>query len=419
MNVKEFKLPEGVQFSENEQKAMTALSGWIAEIFSDYAKGQKTEDDFMKAVGDKLEASGFSESTLKSLQDSLRKQGETLNSLKEAANSPAVNISGLKGEFYKQFDNLKKAIKEGKENFRVKAIDEHIPDRIHTTANTVTTTTGAQIEEIIANDPNLYLKRRDRQYIHDIANVSYVQEVPEVYTFWEEGDETGVIGIVTENGLKPQVKLSLIKNQVEAKKAAGYIVVTEELMKWRPRAWAAVQRLFRDKVYRDYENLLTTQMLTNATSYIGTPLDGTITAPTDFDALIATILQGEQLNFQFDTLVINPADKWRLAMTQTPNGMFILPYIQNGGQFGLLGLRVITTNKVTAGTFLIGESGTWNIEEEAPSLRTGLVNDDLIHNRMTIVGEIFFLSYVPSNNAGGWVQGNFANIKEALSAPAA
>jgi hypothetical protein len=44
------------------------------------------------------------------------------------------------------------------------------------------------------------------------------------------------------------------------------------------------------------------------------------------------------------------------------------------------------------------------------------VNDDLVHNRMTIVGELFFLSYVPSNNAAGFVMGDFADIKSALSA---
>ena len=122
------------------------------------------------------------------------------------------------------------------------------------------------------------------------------------------------------------------------------------------------------------------------------------------------------LNYQPNVLVINPADKWKLAMTTTPNGMLILPYIQNGGDFGLLGLRVITTNAIVSGEFLVGESGTWFIEEESPRLRTGLVNDDLIHNRMTLVGEIFFISYIPSNNAGAWLLGEFEDIREALTA---
>ena len=196
-------------------------------------------------------------------------------------------------------------------------------------------------------------------------------------------------------------------------------MVTEEVLKWRQRVWAQILRLFQDKVGRDYEDKLTLDMLVNASAYTSTPLDDTIAEPTDFDAIIAAVLQLENLNYQPDVLVINPADKWKLAMTQTNNGMFILPYIQQGGQFGLLGLKVVTTTKINAGSFLVGEGGTWFIEREAEQIRTGLVNDDLIHNRMTIVGEIFYLSYVPSNNAGSFVSAKFADVKEALKVPAA
>ena len=118
--------------------------------------------------------------------------------------------------------------------------------------------------------------------------------------------------------------------KVDAKKAAGYIVVTEEMLKWRSRAWAQIQRLFNDKVWRDYEKLLTEDLLSNATAYTTTVLDDTIAAPTDFDAIVASVLQLESLEYRPDVLIINPADKWKLALTQANNGTFILPYIQNG-----------------------------------------------------------------------------------------
>ena len=414
-----FALPEGVDFTENEKKGLSALADHFNKQFQEFTKGTIDKAEALEKMDEKLkswgETNGVDKSTLEKMRESLKEQGKALESLKEQAKAPAAKLGGLKAAFYEKFDDLAKAVKEKRENFLVKAVDGHDDDLIHTTDNVITTTTGSFLPEDVRNDPNLVLKRRDREYIHDIASVSVVEKVPEVFTFTEEGDAEGNIAVITENGLKPQVHLSLIKNQVEAKKAAGYIVVTEEVLKWRSRAWAAILRLFRDKVYRDYEDILTTQMLGEAVSYIGTPLDGTIENPTNFDAVIAAILQLEQLNFQPNTMVINPADKWKLAMTTTPNGMFILPYIQQGGSFALLGLRVITTNKVAAGTFLLGESSTWFIEEEPPQVRTGLVNDDFIHNRMTIVGEIFFLSYVPSNNAGAWVSGSFADIKEALA----
>jgi len=414
VKVKKFELPDDVQLSDNEQKLMTSLTGWMAENFTDFAKGQKTEDELIKSIGDKFETMGFKEDTLKTLKDSLKTQGEALTKLKERANYAGPELKGFEKAFNENFKDFQTAVKNKQVGFEIKAIAETDNDMVVTTSNVITTTSGSFLPEIVGNDPNLYLKRRNRRFLGDIATRTIVDEVPEIFTFWEEGDENGEIAIIQENTLKPQVELGLIKNQVHAQKAAGFIVITEEVIKWRKRAWAAIQRLFRDKVVRDYENKLTTTLVTNASNYVGTPLDGTIANPTDFDAIIATILQGELLNFSYDTTVLNPTQKWQLAMTQTPNGMFILPYIQNGGEFGLLGLDVITSNDVPAGEFYIGESDTWFIEEENPTIRTALINDDARYNRMSVFGEIFFLSYIPSNNAGAWVHGNFANIKEAL-----
>jgi len=186
-------------------------------------------------------------------------------------------------------------------------------------------------------------------------------------------------------------------------------------MKWRTRAWASIQRLFRDKVMRDFQNKLTDKLLPSASMYIGTPLDGTIEEPNDIDAILAGIAQLESLNFYPDSLVLNPVDKWRISMLKDLSGAYLLPLIAQDGTFRITPLNIITSNKVAAGKYLMGESGLWKVEREEPRLRTGLVNDDLIKNRFTIVGEIFFLSYVPSNNEGGFLLGDFNEIKEALA----
>lgn len=419
--VMSFKVPENADFTEEERKSLNLVFGSLSEQFTEqfksFAEGTISKDDVLKKMDEKLkswgEENGISKEKLEKMSEMLKEQGQTLTSLKEQK-IPYKNAVGLKAEFEKRYDELVSAIKNKKSGFVIKAVDEHTDGKIQTTVNSISTTSGAMLSDSVEYSDQLFMKRRGREYIHDIANVTQVSEVPETFVFDEEGTEDGSIAIVAENGLKPQVHLSLVRNQVNAKKAAGYIVVTEEMIKWRSRLWAQIQRLFRDKVSRDYEKLLTEDLMTNAVSYTTTPLDGTIEDPTDFNAIIAGVLQLENLEYMPDVLVINPADKWKLAMTESKNGTLILPYIQQGGEFSLLGLRVITTTRVEAGSFIIGESSTWFIEEELPRLRTGLVNDDFLHNRMTIIGELFFLSYVPSNNAGSFVKGNFATIKESL-----
>lgn len=414
--MKELELPQGVEFTEKEKAGLTAVVKHLNAQFGDFCKGMITEQGMIDKLSEGLkswgEENGCSKAEMEKLQGIVKSQGAAITALKEKA-SVGVQSFGLKSAFDKEFENLKNAVKERKAGFVVKAVSEHDAGKIITTGS-ITSTTGASLFENDVMNSELFLKRRGRQYIHDIANVTRVAEVPENYSFYEEGSETGAIAIVDENGLKPMVNLTLVKNHVEPQKAAGYITVTEEMMKHKDIAWGHIQRLFSDKVWRDYEKQLTTSMFQNAAAYTTTALDDTIANPTEFDAIIAAMLQLESLNFQPDVLVINPADKWKLALTETANGALILPYIQNGGEFGLMGLRVITTTEIAAGTFVIGESSTWYVQEEAPQMRTGLVNDDFIHNRMTILGEIFFLSYIPSNNAGSFIKATFASVKEAL-----
>jgi hypothetical protein len=417
-----FAMPEGIEYSEKEAKGLQALATHLTNQFKELSKDNLTEKAMMEKMNEALkswsEKNGIDGEKLKQLEKSLEDQGKNLMALREQG-VPKANLTGLKKLLVENYDALKTAIKEGKQNFVVKANPDTIDaNLIESTGNAISTTTGAPLQERIGYDPQFYTRRRDRQYIRDIADVSVVAELNESVVFEEEGSSDGSLAIVTENGLKPQVDLKVIRNIVNKQKAAAFIVVTEELMKFRTRLWANIQRLFNDKVRRDYENLLTTSLLTNVSQYISTDLNGSIKNPNHFDAIMAAMNQLEQLNFVPDTLVINPADKWRMMMTKSDIGTYILPYVSNGGEFKVIPLRIITSTKVTAGNFLIGESGTWKVEEETPRLRTGLVNDDLIHNRMTIVGEIFFISYVPSSNAGSWILGNYADIQEAIAVPA-
>lgn len=408
----EIKLQEGA--TESEKAFVKGLSEALTKAFNE------AKEDGQKAMQEALvkfaKENNVSKEETEKMAAALKAQGEALKALKE---NPAQRaVSGLKAAFDANFDKLVDAIKSKKDNFVIKAVSEHTEGNIQTTENSITASGEAVLPERSGVNDSVFLKRKGRQYIHDIANVTVVDDIPEDYSFYDEGDETGTIAVVTENGLKPQVHLKLVKNRVESHKAAGYIVVTEEMLKWRPMLWAQIQRLFSDKVYRDYEKKLTTDLIAKAAAYSNTAMDDIKAAPTDLDAIIAAVAQLEALNFMPDVLIINPNDKWKIAMTESTNGALILPYITNGGEFRPLGLRVITSTEMTAGTFMVGESGTWFVQEENPQMRTGLVNDDFIHNRMTIVGELFFLSYIPTSYTGSFVKATFTEVKEAMKAGA-
>ena len=278
-------------------------------------------------------------------------------------------------------------------------------------------------------------KRRGEQYIFDIADRRVVAEI-EQYTSWlEEGTEEGAFAIVAEGAVKPLVSTALVRNFAEAKKIAGKTVITEEFAKWRKKAWTAIQDLLRDKLQRDYAALLTADLNAQAASYVGTSLDGTIADPTDFDAIGAVAAQIETLNFFPDVLILHPQDKWRLVLQKDAENRYymLVPFVDADGVVRMMGFRVVTSTYQTIGTFTLGESGLFKIEEETITIRLGYgidvttatvsattvvtgVSSDFDNNRMRMIIETYFKDWIATNHIGSFVRASFATVKAALEA---
>ena len=281
-------------------------------------------------------------------------------------------------------------------------------------------------------------KRRGTQYIFDIADRQTVAEIEEYTTWLEEGDEQGAFAIVAEGAVKPLVSMALVRNFAKAKKVAAKYVVTEEFVKFRKKAYRIIQGLINDKIIRDYAALLTVDLQAQAASYVGTTLDDTIASPTDFDAIAAVAAQIETLNFFPDVLIIHPQDKWRIVTQKDAEGRYymMLPVLGADSVISLVGFRVVTSTYQTIGTFTLGESGLFKIEDEALTIRMGYgidvttaavgeggatvvtnVASDFDTNKFRVIVETFFKDYIATNHIGSFVTASFATVKAALLAP--
>jgi hypothetical protein len=279
-------------------------------------------------------------------------------------------------------------------------------------------------------------KRRGNQYVFQVADRTTVDEL-EQYTSWlEEGNEQGAFAIVAEGAVKPLVSTSLVRNFTKAKKVAGKMVVTEEFTKFRKRIWAAIQGLLRDKLIRDYAALLVVDLQAQAATYVGTSLDDTIVAPNDFDAIGAVAAQIETLNFSPDMIVIHPQDKWRLALQTDGEGRYymLLPMVGPDGQTRIMGFLVVTSTYQTLGSFTLGESGLFKIEDETITVRLGYgidtttavvsgttvvtgVASDFDTNKLRLIVETWYKSWIPTSFAGSFVTATFNSVKAALLKP--
>jgi HK97 family phage major capsid protein len=114
------------------------------------------------------------------------------------------------------------------------------------------------------------------------------------------------------------------------------------------------------------------------------------TGDTNVDTLRRAITQGALSEYNVDTIVINPADWEEIELTKATDGQYIWanPALVAGPQ--LWGRRVIATNSITAGTFLVGAfsmgAQVWD-RSDAQMLLSFENSDNFVKNMATLLVE--------------------------------
>lgn len=395
------------------QEMCKALGVWLDENFAEFKRTNLGGDVFIKAVTDALEKSGVNTEQLKELRQQVAEFGKTIDRMKHSVmeEQPKSRNKAIR-DFVRE--NHKAFVSAGS-NFSMEVSKDAA---IITTSNAVTSDTSAVYTGYTVREDGVYYKRHNRQFIRDIANVRRLRSVPQTYEFWEEGSEQGAFAVVAENSLKPLVQTSLVLNKVSRTKVAGRMTLTEEVLMDPEQLADNIIALADDKLWRDYEDKLTAEMLTAAASYTTSALDDTIADPNNFDAVAAAALSLSSLNFRPDVLILNPTDAYAMMVTKDTTGRYLLPVVTNGGQLNILGLEVIISNGIDAGKFVLAEYNAFQVREGQAVIRSGLNEDDFANNRRSFVLEVFTLFFLPSNHEGAILQGDFATIKEALKTAA-
>lgn len=426
--------------TEEEKKAQEEVLAKIKSQTEDMLKlkGYMSKTEMDAVIEQRMKAlEGVDAAQLKGLLDAekgvmaiLKAQGEEITSLKEkSSNKEKVTIKSVLAKYKDQV----KAVFEKREG--TIQIDVNKAAVVMSQANTIDGHDDLPTDLIESfSEAQFVAKRQPREYVYDLANVTTVSEVEKYITWLEEGDAEAGFAIVTEGGLKPLMSATLVRNHSEARKAAGKYVVTEEFTKFYKKAYQIIVRIINQQVLRDKAAILTTDLLADAAPYVSSALDGAFVSPTDYHAIAAVAAQIEALDFIPDMLIMNPQDKWRIGMLQGSDGHFYLPnvpVVDPTGNLRILGFQVRTSNRVTVGNFLLGESGLWEIVQEGFTMRMGYgmtvtggtsngggdvtdVQGDLDHNRFRVIIEQYFHNYLATNNEGSFVYADFDTVKAAL-----
>lgn len=420
-----------------EDKLLKTIQERIAEVTKDMPNKEAVQGLMTRALdGLDMEAlKKYSEDKTK-IETNVRSMAAELEKIKAAQQIANTRSSGgtpsladnLINQFLKKNETQLRTIFESRQgvlDFNIRAA------AVMTTANTVDSTIIP--DDILESfmEAAYVKKRRPRQYVYDLADLTTVASIDKYITWLEEGDEEGAFALVSEGAVKPLVSYDLVRNLSSAKKVAGKYVVTEEFAKFYANAFRIIRELINDKAERDYAAILTTDLLADAASYVGTALDGQYTDPTDYHAIGAVAAQIQSLNFNPDVLILNPQDLWRISLQQNIQGSFYLPIpmYTPEGETMIMGFTIRTSNYVPVGTAILGESGLWKIRQEAWTMRMGYgvtvtgsnpvtnVVSDFDNNQFRVIVEKYFHNYIATAHAGSFVVFDFDTVKAALTAP--
>lgn len=137
--------------------------------------------------------------------------------------------------------------------------------------------------------------------------------------------------------------------------------------------------------------------------------------PTERDVIVAAIAQLEEADFVADFVAINPRDKFKLKIAKAGKDNAVLQF-QDFPQT-LEGLRVITSSRMTAGKFLVGDS-TKAVQHIRNPFEITIGNqdaDNLTKRLLTVVITKRLAFEISANNYGAFVYGDFATAKTAMT----
>jgi hypothetical protein len=220
---------------------------------------------------------------------------------------------------------------------------------------------------------------------------------------------------VAEGDTKPLMDYKFEWKTANRVKYAGRIEMSEEAEIDFEQLMIDIVNMFERDVLTAWQDGVLAAITSYATVYAGSGLDGKVVMPTVYSVIGALKLQAQAANYEPDVVLLNPADAAEAIYLQDANGQ--QQFIPSDLQFG--GLMPFLSNKVTAGTVIVGTKATIQEQHGAFIIRKGVSGTQFIENESTVVGEVFSIAKLPTASKASWVSGNIATVKAALLKPGA
>jgi hypothetical protein len=385
--VESFEEALNKRMSENNETVSQSMKDSLKAIVGETPEGDETIVSQIRSIAESLDK--LEKRTTKKMSDSLKFQ--------------------LRKQVAEKHEDIVKAHRSG-EDFRL----EFRVAATMTNANTMTDA-GTFIMPDTENfgvDGEITKIRYPENFILNIIRNSQVETPNETYIKKEQEPVEGAVAVVAEGGTKPLLQYQFVRTTTERVKYAGRIEWTEEFERDNTRLANEIIRMFENDVIRAWHDGVLGQMITNATAYTTSSLDGTLVKPDNGSAAIAAQSAIQQLNYEPTHVFMNPADVVANMFTQNTDGDWQLkPYMVNGS---INGMQIVSSNKIAQGNALIIDSRIYDEDHSDYIFRLGRYSDQFITNEYTAIGEVFSLLKIAQLDLVGAMYIDLEAVKTSL-----
>jgi len=390
-------LPEVATKEDNEK----AIGDYIGKLFGT-EEGGEVNVSFLK------EFDATKEGSIKHAQI---KQGEAINQLLEqvgkAMSNAAPTLEGFKAELESRkadLDRVKKD-KAGSVSFEIKAA---------AVTNRASIVQNGAISPLLGIDGPVYTIRRGKPFILDFVTVGNT-DAP-VLVWFDEIPRQGDFAVTAEGAIKPLIEYLFQRTTSDYRKAAGRVIITEEYDKDYPRLVSTIKQLMNIDCLNDMNALILTDMISQASPFAFTGLNGLVDTPDDYAAIGAVIAQLQSFFYVPNVLVINPVDAWVMRLTKDLQGRYQMsPLTSPGGETYEFG-EIITDPRVPIGYAFVGDGSIYHVDLRGDIIvRMGYSTGDFEANQYTLLVEQYFFNHISTAQKPGFVYFNFATVKAAIA----
>lgn len=259
----------------------------------------------------------------------------------------------------------------------------------------------------------------------DLAAYPYTESVP------KDGDYS----FIGEKGTKPQIDFKIETRYAEPKKVAAHIVLTSESVKDVRGMQDIASNYLRAKHDLKRQNgILFGDGLgdnpkgatTYGRAFVAGSMALSVTTPNFMDVVNATITDvytthnfTDEMPYMTNVVMVNPVDFFiQLVSAKDANGLPLYPMAGLFNRVTIGGVTIVPFEDIPAGKIFVADLSRYNVTNYVPyTVRIGWINDQLITNQFTMVGESRLHAFVKKLDEQAFIYDDIATIQAAITKP--